>query len=153
MATKSFYTPKNPSKYVGGSINKPGGHQGKIICRSNWERQFCIKFDKDPSIVAWSSEELTIPYWCPVKKRKALYYPDFLVKKLNEDGTHSIYLYEIKPHRETVLEATKRRTKRTILLEMTIAVNHAKWRYAKAFCDKRGWKFIIMTERNFKVLK
>ena len=57
---KSRYRPKYPQKYQGNHNN--------IICRSSWERKFCRYCDLNNNIIAWASEEISIPYMSPVDK-------------------------------------------------------------------------------------
>ena len=54
---KSRYKPKNPQKYQGNPNN--------IICRSSWERKFCVWCDVNKNIISWASAvsytHLTLP--------------------------------------------------------------------------------------------
>ena len=65
-------TYKNPRKYMGDPT--------KIQYRSLWERKCMIKFDENPNILRWASEEMAIPYLSPVDRKRHRYYPDFLVE-------------------------------------------------------------------------
>lgn len=56
------------------------------------------------------------------------------------------YLVEIKPHAQTTLRTVSRKTKKYLREAMTVAVNHAKWDAAKAFCAERNWEFRVITE-------
>jgi len=60
---KGKYTPKNPNKYA--------GDPSKIIYRSLWERKFMVFCDETASVLKWSSEEISIPYFSPKKKNKS----------------------------------------------------------------------------------
>ena len=62
---KSRYKPKNPQKYQGNPNN--------IICRSSWERKFCVWCDVNKNIISWASEEMSIPYLSPKDNRCLLY--------------------------------------------------------------------------------
>ena len=70
----SKYKPSFPKKYQGDPNN--------IICRSNWER-VCKWCDANDNIIAWGSEEFSIPYRSPVDGRVHRYYPDFIIKVEN----------------------------------------------------------------------
>jgi hypothetical protein len=141
------FKPTNPDKYVGDPNN--------ITYRSGWEAKFCRYLDRHPDILQWQSEEVVVPYFYPIDQRVHRYFPDFLVKKRNPDGTHSIIMIEIKPERETLPpQQTKNKTRRRMLTEAaTYIKNKAKWEAAKRYCKERGWEFKILTEKHIGVLK
>ena len=136
---KGKYTPQNPEKYKGNSKN--------IIYRSMWERRFMKYCDNNPSVLAWASEELVIPYLSPVDNKKHRYYPDFVVRLLDKDNEIKTIVIEVKPKRET--SPPKKRKNKTFkyLEEVRVwGVNDAKWKAAKKFCEEKGWEFKILTE-------
>ena len=45
----------------------------------------------------------------------------------------------------------KKPTRRYITEVSTWAVNQAKWKAAKEYCDDRQWKFMIMTEKELGI--
>jgi hypothetical protein len=134
---KSAYIPKNRHK----CINK-----NPIICRSSWERSFCYWCDSRDKVIKWGSEVIKVPYFDPVKEKVRIYYPDFFLE-MNETK----YLIEIKPNRELSKPRKSKNKKRsTIIYETRLyATNQAKWRYAMKFCEKREWKFKVITEKTF----
>lgn len=79
MSTKGFFKPRNPKKYRGDPT--------KIVYRSSWELKFMGYLDAHSDVVEWASEEFSIPYRSPIDNRIHRYFPDFLVKKVNADGT------------------------------------------------------------------
>jgi hypothetical protein len=85
------------------------------------------------------------------KKRK--YYPDFIAKIKSGDGSIAIWLVEVKPYKATIPpRKNSRKAKKTALYEeRTYQVNTAKWRAAQAYCDRKGWKFKILTEKQLKI--
>jgi hypothetical protein len=137
---KSRYKPSNPEKYKGNCNN--------IICRSSWERKFCVWCDTNPSIIEWGSEEFWIPYKSPVDNRVHRYFPDFFIKVKDTNGNIKSYVIEVKPKRQTKPPETnpKRKTKTWINEIKTYAVNEAKWKAAKEFCADRLLEFKIITE-------
>jgi len=140
MAYKGKFRPKNTSKYMGDPT--------KIQYRSLWERKCMIKFDENPSILRWASEEMAIPYLSPVDKKRHRYYPDFLVELKNKQGEIETLMIEVKPLKQTVApKKPKRVTQRFINEAKTFSVNLAKWDAARAVCEKRGWEFRILTEK------
>ena len=140
MAYKTVYKPINESKYVGDPTN--------IICRSLWERRVCKYMDTNENIVRWGTEEIAIPYISPMDNRVHRYFPDFIAKIKTNEGKTKIKVIEVKPHKQTLQPEKKKKTKRTYLKECTTySVNVAKWKAAREFCEKRGWEFTILTEK------
>lgn len=109
--------------------------------------------DHHPDVLKWQSEEIIVPYKCPTDNRMHRYFPDFLVKKRNPDGTISIIMIEIKPERETrPPQPTKNKPQKRLIKEaLTFAKNTAKWTAAKQFCEHRGWTFKVMTEKHLGI--
>ena len=140
MAKKTRYKPVHPEKYAGNADN--------IICRSSWERRVCIWLDREPNILSWSSEEAVIPYWNPVKKRMARYFPDFVIKVKKANGNIVVKMLEVKPLKETRRPDQKRKKSKYYLRECaTYATNESKWKAAIEFCKDRGWTFELITEK------
>ena len=103
--------------------------------------------DKNPNIIAWGSEELTVPYKSPVDVRLHRYFPDFLVKLKTKDNSLKTMMLEVKPKKQTQPpEPKKRKTKQYINEVTTWGVNQAKWKAANEYCLDRGWEFKILTE-------
>jgi len=141
---KSKYKPSYPKKYKGDPNN--------IICRSSWERKFCKWCDLNESIVAWGSEEFCIPYISPVDSRIHRYFPDFIIKVKESTGKIKTYIVEVKPERQTVPPKKKTRVTKSYIYEcQTYAVNQAKWKAAKEFCDDRMIEFKIVTEKELGI--
>lgn len=137
---QGLYIPVNPSKYMG-DVNK-------IVYRSSWEFKVCYKLDHADYVVGWACEQPVVPYISPKDGLPHRYFPDFLVVTLNQDGTKNITMIEVKPYREQFPPTAKGKKKSRFLKEaVTYEVNQAKWRAARAFCDKRGWNFVILTEK------
>ncbi len=143
MPYSGKYKIKNKKKYKGDYRN--------IIYRSNWERKFMIYCDEHPSILQWSSEEISVPYISPVDKKTHRYFPDFIIKKVNKSGEIKILMIEIKPSSQ--LNAPKNKSKKSSFLKESVRwhINNAKWRAAEKFCSKHGWEFKILTEKELNV--
>jgi len=137
---KSRYKPEYPKKYKGNPNN--------IICRSSWERKFCRWCDLNENILEWGSEELWIPYRSPIDGRVHKYFPDFIIKVKERTGQIKKYIIEVKPKKQTIepTKTPKRKTKGWLYEVKTYAVNQAKWKAAKEFCDDRLIEFKIITE-------
>lgn len=113
------------------------------MCRSSWELSVCKFFDSHPSVYKWGSEEIKIPYVKPTDNRIHYYFPDFIVVYKDKDGNLIKELVEVKPLKESVL--TDRSSNYD---KIAIAVNHAKWAAAEAFCAQNGMKFRVLTEQS-----
>lgn len=139
---KGRFTPKNKHKYVGDHKN--------IVYRSLWERNALRWLDSNPGIVAYSSEEVVIPYLCKTDNRIHRYFPDLWFQTVNGDK----YLIEIKPEKEISppVKRGNRRTKRYITESLTYIKNQSKWEAAQEFAADRGWEFQIWSERTLKSL-
>lgn len=130
---QGVYTPKHPEKYIGN--NKPK-------FRSGWEMTFMMFLDNNDSILKWASESISIPYRNPITGKNSMYIPDFFVLYENKHGKQVAEIVEIKPKKQSIIESKVASAKD----RMVVAVNHAKWAAAKAYCTKAGLVFRVITE-------
>ena len=141
---KSKYKPENPRKYKGNPNN--------IICRSSWERKFCRWCDLNENILERGSEEFYIPYISPVDKRVHKYFPDFIVKVKESNGSIKNYVIEVKPKKQTQPPVKRSRVTKSYIYECTtFEVNKAKWKAADEFCKDRMLEFKIITEEELGI--
>lgn len=147
MATyKGYFRPKNPKKYKGDPTN--------IIYRSGWELRVMSRFDADPNVIWWASEETIIPYRSPVDNRIHRYYVDFTARLNTTNGTTKTVLIEVKPYKQTIppiIQESKKKSRKFINEVMTWGVNSAKWKAAREYCKDRGYEFMIMTENELGI--
>lgn len=141
MNYKGRYKVKNPSKYKGDFSN--------CVFRSLWERKFMKYCDLNKNVILWSSEEVIIPYISPLDGRRHNYFVDFWIRVRNKNGKTEDFLVEIKPKSQTKPPVVKegKMTLSTKKQLLRYALNKRKWQAAKNFCESRGWKFIIVTEK------
>jgi hypothetical protein len=132
--SQGVYKPRNPDKYIG---------KGKIIYRSSWENHFMIFCDTNKNILEWASEAIRIPYRHPLTGKQTTYVPDFLIRLRNKQNLVETILIEIKPSGQSTLREGMNQNQRA-----TVAVNHAKWAMARAWCNKQGIKFQVVTEKD-----
>ena len=130
---QGIYTVKNQHKYVG---------KGKPTYRSGWELTFMIFCDTNDKIIKWASESIVIPYMHPFKGKRTNYIPDFFIVYQDKFGKMNAELIEIKPKAESIITEKVRNARQ----QAVIAINHAKWHSAKAFCKAQGMKFRVVTE-------
>jgi hypothetical protein len=141
---KGFFKPQNPAKYKG----DPTG----IVYRSSWELKFMSYLDKHDDVIVWQSEELFIPYRSPVDNKIHRYFPDFVVKKRDKDGTVKTVMIEVKPEAQTKPPKKPSKVSKRYINEVyTWGVNEAKWKAANEFCMDRGWSFHVFTEKQLGI--
>lgn len=108
--------------------------------------------DLNPAIVEWGSETMIIPYRSPVDNKIHRYFVDFYVKIKDSRDRLTKYLIEIKPEKFTKPpEIPKRKTKRFIQEVFNYGTNQAKWKAANEFCEDRGMKFLVLTEKDLGI--
>jgi len=134
---RGLYRPTNPKKYV--------GNTKQIVYRSLLERRFMRYCDLNKDILYWASEELPVRYYSPLDKKYHRYFPDFVVKTVNNDK----YMIEIKPSRQAVKpKPPKKKTKSYMRESFEYIKNQAKWQAAKLYCEDKGMQFKIITEKD-----
>jgi hypothetical protein len=130
---QGIYTPKNPHKYV-------GKHNPKY--RSGWELTFMTFCDTHKNVTHWASESMSIPYRSPLDGKVHRYIPDFFVVYQNKFGKAIAEVVEIKPKKQSLIESRTASARDRAV----VAVNHAKWAAATAYCKMQGFSFRVITE-------
>ena len=140
MSYKGRYFPSNPKKYR--------GNPNQIIYRSLWERKVMVYCDKNDAIIEWGSEEIIVPYLSPMDGKIHRYFPDLYMKVRQPDGSTKKFIIEVKPKSQCKqpIKNPKRRTTKWFNEVKTFAINQAKWKSAKEFCEDKGMEFKIFTE-------
>lgn len=105
--------------------------------------------DTHRDVLQWASEEFTVPYYFVGDSKWHRYYPDFIMTVRGSDGAQQTWMVEIKPASQVKSPATKRYSNARRQLRETVeyAKNQAKWAAAKACCESKGWKFVVLTEK------
>ena len=130
---QGIFVPTNPQKYI-------GKHDPKY--RSGWEFTFMQFCDRNKNIIQWSSESIIIPYIHPLTGKRTNYIPDFLVVYENKHGHQKAEIVEIKPKKQSLIESKVASARDRAV----VAINHAKWASAMAFCKQNGLTFRVLTE-------
>ena len=140
MTYKGRYFPTNPKKYK--------GNPNQIVYRSLWERKVMVYCDKNDAIIEWGSEEVIVPYLSRMDGRIHRYFPDFYMKVRQADGSTKKFIIEVKPKSQCKqpVKNPKRRTTKWFNEVKTFAINQAKWKSAREFCEDKGMEFKIFTE-------
>jgi len=126
------YEVRNPQKYIG---KKPPTY------RSSWELTFMNFCDNNPNVHQWASEALHINYRNPFTGRNTIYIPDFLIVYADATGKQHGEVIEIKPTKETMMEAAKSPRDKAM-----VALNMFKWDAARKFCHAQGLAFRVINE-------
>ena len=137
---QGYYEVKDWDKYVG---------QKKPRYLSSYELEFFSWCDRSPSIIKWGAEIVVVPYFNPVKNRKARYIVDVYIKYRDREGNIREELIEIKPLSQTK-KPTKGRKRKDVYGEQlaTWYTNQAKWKAASEYAKARGWSFRVVTEKS-----
>lgn len=130
---QGIFTPKNAAKYIGKRAPK---------YRSGWELTFMNFCDSNNSVLYWASEAISVPYRNPFTGKPSMYIPDFFVVYVNKHGKQLAEVVEIKPKKQSLIESKVANAKD----RMVVAVNHAKWQSAMAYCKHQGYTFRVITE-------
>ena len=154
------YIPKNINKVY--KLNNEGG----LYYRSGLEKKFMFWLDNNENIVIWGCENLEIPYQMThfdngdVKIKNHRYYPDFYYKIKNSDGSIKDIVVEVKPQKEYEMvlklsegkiEPTSGSLKKLKSQEYDVKMgykNKVKWETMIKWCNKKGYEFIIITEKH-----
>lgn len=102
----------------------------KFHYKSSYELSVYEQLEQLDEVTNYHGESFKVPYYFKGKQHN--YIPDISVKFA--DG--HVEIWEIKPSNQTTFER-----------------NQAKWKAAAAFCEARGWKFIVYTETGINKLK
>lgn len=126
------YVPKNPKKYVG---------KGTPRYRSGWEWAFFQFCDNNDAVLEWASEAIAIKYINPLTGKMTNYIPDVFVRYRTRNNKVCTELIEIKPKKQSAITEGMKDRDRAI-----VAVNHAKWAAAQAWCKRANIVFRVITE-------
>ena len=129
---QGVYKPTNPNKYVG---------KGLPRYRSGWEHAFFRFCDNNDAVIEWASEAISIKYINPLTGKMTSYVPDVFMRYRTRNNKICTEIIEIKPKKQSVIEEKMRDRDRAI-----VAVNHAKWAAAQAWCKRAGIVFRVITE-------
>jgi hypothetical protein len=148
MGIKDF-KPIKDGRYSQGYINPssckkifPQMKTDKIIYRSSYERKFIAWLENNEQVKNWGSECIRIPYLY-IDGKMHSYYPDYFVEMV--DGTKMVV--EIKPSSQT-----KRPVNENTWVGKEYRKNMCKWKATMEFCQAKGYKFKILTEKTINML-
>ena len=126
------YKLRNPQKYVG---------KGQPRYRSGWEWKFFQFCDNNDAVLEWASEAISIKYRHPFTGKITNYVPDVFMRYRTKNNKICTELIEIKPRKQSMIEGRMSERDR-----MVVAINHAKWQAAQAFCQQNRIVFRVLTE-------
>lgn len=130
---------------------------------SREKKKMMIYLDNNENIKSWSSENIKIPYEKTEWNNKTsdmtttthTYYPDFYYELHKSDGSISKVIAEVKPLSETLepklpANPTAKQLKNVEYALKMWNKNLSKWEYMIKWCERKGFKFIIITEKDLK---
>ena len=126
------YKPLNAHKYVGKGVPR---------YRSGWEWAFFQFCDNNEAVLEWASEAISIKYRHPFTGKITSYVPDIFMRYRTKHNKICTEIIEIKPRKQTMIEGKMSERDR-----MVVAVNHAKWAAAQAWCKRAGIVFRVLDE-------
>lgn len=129
---QGVFVPINPNKYVG---------KGNPRYRSGWEWSFFQFCDQNTNVLEWASEAISIKYRHPFTGKVTSYVPDIFLRYRTKNNKICTEIIEIKPRKQSVIEGKMSERDR-----MVVAVNHAKWHAAQAWCKRSGIVFRVLNE-------
>lgn len=140
---QGVFSPRNKEKYRGNS---------QPIYRSSYELKFMLWCDRNSNVIEWGSENVIIPYVSPLDNRVHRYYVDNYVC-IKEGDVVIKYLIEIKPSTQTVQPQLKKGQHKKTFEKNTIVwlKNKAKWESAQKFCEQKGYKWLLLTEKELGI--
>jgi hypothetical protein len=129
---QGVYKVQNPKKYVG---------KGEPRYRSGWEHAFFRFCDNNDAVLEWASEAIAIKYLHPLTGKQANYIPDVFIRYRTRNNKICTEIVEIKPKKQSVIESKMSDRDRVV-----VAINHAKWAAAHAWCKRANIVFRVITE-------
>lgn len=140
---QGFFHPKNTEKFLGKTA----------VYRSSLELKFFKWCDTNPNILEWGSENIVIPYISPMDGKIHRYYVDNFVHIMEENAKVK-YLIEIKPEKFTKEPSRGKKSATTFLREKFLySINSSKWDAAQKYCQKFGYKFLIITDKQLEHIR
>jgi hypothetical protein len=154
------FIPTNKDKVL--KLNSEGG----LYFRSGLEKKMMIWLDRNENILIWGCENLEIPYQMThfengdMRIKSHRYYPDFYYRMRKEDGTIKDIVVEVKPQKEyemvlllnegklSVPESGLKKLKNFEYSLKEAYRNKSKWETMIEWCNKKGYEFIIITEKH-----
>jgi hypothetical protein len=140
----------NNSRYKQGYIDPnsckklfPQLKRDSIIYRSSYEKKFIIWLEQNKHVKYWGSECFSIPYILITDGKMHSYYPDYFVEL--ESG--ECWVVEIKPYNQT-----QKPVNENCWAAKEYIKNMCKWKATKEFCESKGYKFKVFTERTIEKL-
>jgi hypothetical protein len=92
-------------------------------------------------VLEWASEAIAIKYLHPLTGKQANYIPDVFIRYRTRNNKICTEIVEIKPKKQSVIESKMSDRDRVV-----VAINHAKWAAAHAWCKRANIVFRVITE-------
>lgn len=137
--TVGTYHVHNREKYIG---------QYDPIYKSKLEAKMMYYLDHNENIVKWNYEAFPIKYIDESSKNKIRnYYIDFIAVVKSNDKLQTVWI-EVKSESET--KAPGRKASKNQKAVDTWIKNQSKWKAAKQLAESRGYKFVVISEKELE---
>ena len=138
---QGIYKPVHSEKYIGKKLP---------YYRSGLELKVFKMLDFNSNVKKWGSESVVIPYISPIDNKPHRYFIDFVILLKDKNDKDIKLLVEIKPFNQTIPPKTSSKKKKsTVIYEnYQYQTNLAKWDAAKNWASKKGFIFLVLTERD-----
>lgn len=135
--------------------------------KSLWEAKVFQALDVNPYVIEWGYEPFPIYYHNPIYMNYTVYWPDIYAHIKMDNGAEHRILSEIKPAKYCVMpkkpnaptgqDPKKWERYRKALIRhksdsRDYMVNMAKWNAAQTWCQKHGFRWVILNEKNTNTL-
>ena len=120
--------------------------------KSKLEKAMMSYLDKTPNVLQWKYEPTSIDYIDMTEKnpqtgrfgKPRKYYIDFIATVLESSGKVRNVWIEIKSSKETKQPSDSSSLER----KKTWIRNNCKWSAAKRLCESKGYKFLVITDKD-----
>lgn len=163
---QGYYKITNTDKYI--------GDPSLIIYRSSWEMALCRWCDYSPSVIRWSAEPLSVPYYDrvsnlneivklgldpnnPVNWKRRNYHVDFYMEIMQGDNMEKWFVevkpaYKLKKPEPVPNNAPRKQQKAFNEAAKEYLINEAKFEACKAYAKNHNGEFYVFTENVLRSL-
>jgi hypothetical protein len=113
---------------------------------------FFFFFDHKNNVKKWCYECIAIPYLNRIDGKTHRYFPDYYCEIFDNNGTLKKCIVEVKPLKQQFPPKKPKNNNRKAQVRYlnevsTYIVNQCKWDACKDFCNKQGFEFVVLNEK------
>jgi hypothetical protein len=107
---------------------------------------------KSAVIKKWGYELIAVPYLNRIDGKIHRYFPDYYCEILDNSGSLKKCIVEVKPFKQQFPPAKPKNNNRKAQVRYlnevsTYIVNQCKWDACKDMCNKNGFEFVVLNEK------